>query len=153
MPCGHFSGRCRHNRRLALTSKSTAMHPLQVCKRDQAGLSTWQYVLVSVAALAMLCLLVMLASLFVSLCLARTGKVRRQLEWWKKHISGMPQTGKMSIVVTDIEGYSGKVAAGFCYDLLICSCHYVYPCATFESYYCIRCLHSSSFTCSTVPHR
>lgn len=49
----------------------------------------------------------MLASLFVSLCLARTGKVRRQLEWWRKHLSGMPQVGKMSIVVTDIEGYSG----------------------------------------------
>jgi hypothetical protein len=91
---------------------------LQVCVRHVSGLTSWQYVLVSVAALAMLCLLVMLASLFVSLCLARTGKVRRQLEWWKKHLSGMPQTGKMSIVVTDIEGYSGKVAAcfgrGFC---------------------------------------
>lgn len=73
----------------------------------QKGLNTWQYVLVSLAALAVLCLLIMLASLFVSLCLARTGKVRRQLEWWRKHLSGMPQVGKMSIVVTDIEGYSG----------------------------------------------
>lgn len=78
------------------------------------GLSTWQYVLVSVASLIALCLCVMLASLFVSLCLARTGKVRRQVEWWRKHLSGMPQTGKMSIVVTDIEGYSGEHLLPFC---------------------------------------
>lgn len=79
----------------------------QVCIQKPTTLTTWQYVLVSLAALATLCVLVMLASLFVSLCLARTGKVRRQVEWWRKHLSGMPQVGKMSIVVTDIEGYSG----------------------------------------------
>jgi hypothetical protein len=31
------------------------------------------------------------------------------VEWWRKHLSGMPQVGKMSIVVTDIEGYSGAL--------------------------------------------
>ena len=29
------------------------------------------------------------------------------VEWWRKHLSGMQQVKKMSIVVTDIEGYSG----------------------------------------------
>lgn len=80
-----------------------------MCKKQAPRtLSTWHYVLISFAALAVLILLIMLASLFLSLCIARTGKVRRQLEWWRKHLSGMPQHGKMSIVVTDIEGYSGE---------------------------------------------
>jgi len=85
-----------------------------VCQPRSKALSSWHYILISFAALAMLCLLVMLASLFVSLCLARTGKVRRQLEWWRKHLSGMPQHGKMSIVVTDIEGYSGERRWPYC---------------------------------------
>lgn len=84
------------------------VHLMQVCKAwPKPQINPWVYAIVSVAALIGLCLMIMLASLFVSMCLARTGKWRRQIAWWTKHLSGMPQTGKMSIVVTDIEGYSG----------------------------------------------
>jgi hypothetical protein len=96
-----------------------------VCKVRSNQWPTWQYVLVSILGLAMLCVMVMLASLFVSLCLARTGKVRRQWEWWRKHLSGMPQAGKMSIVVTDIEGYSGEIAGvcfWVCVGVRVCVC-------------------------------
>jgi hypothetical protein len=56
---------------------------------------------------AVLLLLVMLTSISLNMCMARTGKIRRQLNWWHKHLAGMPKSGKMAIVVTDIEGYSG----------------------------------------------
>lgn len=71
-------------------------------------------------AAALLLLLVMLTSLSLNMCMARTGKIRRQLNWWHKHLAGMPRTGKMAIVVTDIEGYSGVCAAAqhYCCSVL-----------------------------------
>jgi hypothetical protein len=64
---------------------------------------------IAVGAVAVLLLLVMLTSLSLNMCMARTGKIRRQLNWWHKHLAGMPKSGKMAIVVTDIEGYSGAL--------------------------------------------
>jgi hypothetical protein len=64
---------------------------------------------VAVGAVAVLLLLVMLTSISLNMCMARTGKIRRQLNWWHKHLAGMPKSGKMAIVVTDIEGYSGAL--------------------------------------------
>jgi hypothetical protein len=49
----------------------------------------------------------LLLMLLVHLSFKRLGRIKRQLEWWRKHLAGMPKCGEMSIVVTDIEGYSG----------------------------------------------
>jgi hypothetical protein len=95
--------------------------PIQVC-RASTQWPTWKLVLISIVALVLLCTMIMLTSLFVSLCLARTGKVRRQWEWWRKHLSGMPQAGKMSIVVTDIEGYSGASQGTACVIIIGVGC-------------------------------
>lgn len=54
----------------------------QVCKpRDPNRLSAWHIGLIGLAAVLLLCLLVMLTSLTLSMCIARTGKVRRQIQW------------------------------------------------------------------------
>lgn len=50
----------------------------------------------------------LLLMLLVYLSFNRLGRIKRQLEWWRKHLAGMPKCGEMSIVVTDIEGYSGE---------------------------------------------
>ena len=52
-----------------------------------------------------LCMLVLLT---YCLCCRRVSKVQRQLRHFKQSLAGMPRSGKMSIVVTDIQGYSGK---------------------------------------------
>jgi hypothetical protein len=49
----------------------------------------------------------LLLMLLVYLSFKRLGRMKRQLEWWRKHLAGMPRCGEMSIVTTDIEGYSG----------------------------------------------
>lgn len=49
----------------------------------------------------------LLLMLLLYLSFRRLGRIRRQLEWWRKHLAGMPRCGEMSLVVTDIEGYSG----------------------------------------------
>jgi hypothetical protein len=56
----------------------------------------------------------LLLLLLVHLSSKRLGRIKRQLEWWRKNLAGMPKGGEMSIVVTDIEGYSGE----FC----VCEC-------------------------------
>lgn len=50
----------------------------------------------------------LLLMLLVHLSFKRLGRIKRQLEWWRKNLAGMPKCGEMSIVVTDIEGYSGE---------------------------------------------
>lgn len=64
-----------------------------------------------VSAGAVLLLLMVL----VHLSFKRLGRIKRQLEWWRKHLAGMPRCGDMSIVVTDIEGYSGGSCEGCCF--------------------------------------
>lgn len=51
----------------------------------------------------------LLLMLLVHLSFKRLGRIKRQLEWWRKNLAGMPKCGEMSIVVTDIEGYSGEL--------------------------------------------
>jgi len=57
-------------------------------------------------------LVLLLIMLLVYLSFKRLGRMKRQLEWWRKHLAGMPKCGEMSIVVTDIEGYSGELGEG-----------------------------------------
>jgi hypothetical protein len=61
-----------------------------------------------------LCVLVLLT---YCLCCRRVSKVQRQLRHFKQSLAGMPRTGKMSIVVTDIQGYSGARVKGECYHI------------------------------------
>jgi hypothetical protein len=55
-------------------------------------------------------LLLLLAT--VNLFVRRVHNMRRKLEWWRKHLLGLPSGGQLSIVVTDIEGYSGGWEGG-----------------------------------------
>jgi hypothetical protein len=61
----------------------------------------------------------LLLMLLVYLSFNRLGRIKRQLEWWRKHLAGMPKCGEMSIVVTDIEGYSGEGSGGVWGDGII----------------------------------
>lgn len=74
---------------------------------QEPTLTKSEAIAVAICGAAFCLLMLMLVSVTGNLCIARTGKIRRQLNWWHKHLAGMPKSGKMSIVVTDIEGYSG----------------------------------------------
>jgi hypothetical protein len=67
-----------------------------------------------IAVVTVICGLVFGASILLTYCLCyqRASKPWRVLKAIKKRTSGMPKKGKMCVVVTDIEGYSGARARG-----------------------------------------
>jgi hypothetical protein len=49
--------------------------------------------------------------LALNLCCARASKLRRYYMRVKMQLKGAPKSGRLSLVITDIEGYSGKSSA------------------------------------------
>lgn len=83
---------------------NTAVTAIMTCRLAPAPPRINASLIAGIASAGSVLLLLML---LIYLSFKRLGKIKRQLEWWRKHLAGMPKCGEMSIVVTDIEGYSG----------------------------------------------
>jgi hypothetical protein len=71
--------------------------------RQPPQLTLAQQVAVGVAV----AICVVLLAVLVNMCMAHASKMRRYYVRAKTRLQGTPKHGRMSLVVTDIEGYSG----------------------------------------------